>query len=226
MKAFTAAFLLVASLSFAQDTLPPHLRSEAARLQAVVNSVESYCRQIDTLTSEIQPTLLVADGVTPTSSWHQLPPNDRAHTGFSVPFALVWTRDSQVVAVKMWTPDLGKQFEPVSYCFRHDGGLARVVLTPKSSREGQQPRFRKTVAAGREWLFDPKGVKIEEGFSLQDKAPLKSETTYYIYPAVQFYKRVRDLPFLSFMSDEPNIPVARSAAANERVTTTAPPSRS
>jgi hypothetical protein len=200
MKAFASAFLLVASLSFAQD--PPDFIF-ATGTEAVRDSIESYCRNVDALTSRMRPILLVANDETPSSLWHQRRHHERTQLDLSLPLALVWTIDGHVIAMKLWTPELEKRFHPVSYCFRLDGSAARVVAAQRIS----PPGLSNTMGVGREWMFDENGKTIFEAFDRHDSSPLKSETTYRVYPRVPVYKHVRDLPFLGAITNHRISPI-------------------
>jgi hypothetical protein len=205
MKA-CALLLLVASITFAQDMPPDFIFATGS--EAAHNAAERYCRDVDALTSKVEPIIIVADDVTPASEWRQLRPDNWAGIDFSVPFALVWKQGRHVVAVKLWTPALGKPFRPLSYCFRVNGSIARIVAAPRIS----PPQLRKTVGVGREWVFDVNGKTIFQAFTRYDTSPLKSETTYHVYPAVQLYKHVRDLPFFRIVSTESNVNPDRIAS--------------
>jgi hypothetical protein len=198
MKAFVIVFVLAASLVFAQDVSPPDFIF-APGSEGVRKSIERYCLDVDALTLKLKPTILVADDVTPTWSWRQLRTDNRAEIDFSVPLALVWKQGSQVVAVKLWTPNLGSRFHPACYCFRMDGSVARVIAAPRRS----PPKLRKVAGVGREWIFDVNGKTIFEAFNRFDSSPLKSETTYHVYPEVKLYKHVGELPFADIISDTP-----------------------
>jgi hypothetical protein len=207
MKPYAVAFVLVAIAASAQETLPPQIRAQAARLEVAMRSVEDYCREVDTFTSGNQPSVLTADSAN--STWQRLLTNASATHSSHAPYAFVWMRDDRIVAVKMWTPELGKRFEPSSYCFRSDGSLARVSVAARPSRDRDQAKLRKTIAVDRQWFFDEAGRRIGVGINQQDPAPLKSETTKYVYPDVRLFNRVRDLPFAGEMSDGPTGPLTK-----------------
>jgi hypothetical protein len=205
MKVYVVAVVLIAIAASAQESLPPQIRAEAARLDAAMHSAEDYCREIDSFTSQNPPIVLTSDSVG--SNWHrQLSPSEPTLASR----ALVWTQANLIVAVKMWTPELTTRFGPVSYCFRNDGTVARISVAPTPSHDRDLPSLRKTVAVGRQWFFDETGRRLAVAINQQDSAPLKSETTEYVYPAVHFFQRVRDLPFADVLREHTG-PLAKVA---------------
>jgi hypothetical protein len=190
MKPYLVAFVLIVVSASAQESLPPQVRAEAARLEVAMRSAEEYCREIDLFASQHPPTLLVLDSAS--SNWHR---QQFLSDSTLASYAFVWRHADRIVAVKMWTPELGARFDPVSYCFRNNGTLARVSVAPRPSRDRDQSALRKTVAVGCQWVFHESGRRLAVAIDQQDPALLKSETTQYVYPAVHLFKHVRDLPF-------------------------------
>jgi hypothetical protein len=208
MKPFAVAFVLIAIAASAQETIPPEIRAQAARLDVAMRFAEDYCREVDSFTSENPPAVLSADSTS--RAWHRQPSTSSSDNPAFMPTAFVWTQADHIVAVQYWTPALGMRFEPVSYCFRNDGTLARVSIVPRLSRDRAQASLLKTFAVGQQWFFDETGRRIAVEINQQDPAPLKSETTEYVYPDVRLFKRVRDLPFADVMR-EPAGPMTKVA---------------
>jgi hypothetical protein len=204
MKPYAVALVLIAIAASGQEILPPQIRAEAARIDIALRSAEDYCRQVSSFTSQTTPTVLTK--VSANSPWQHHSPSESTLASY----ALVWTQADRIVAVKLWTPELGTRFQPVSYCFRDDGSVVRISVAPMPSRDREQPSFRKTVAVGRQWFFDESGRRLAVGLNQQDPASLKSESTAYIYPIVHLFKRVRDLPFAESIS-EPTGPMTKVA---------------
>ncbi len=107
--------------------------------------------------------------------------------------AWVWVEEGHVVAVSLIFGKLAAWDDLALYCFRPDGGTAKITSQLMDSNA--------KLYADRDWIFDTDGllVKFEEQFFHlgTDKRAKRSE--HFVEVDAPLYLRVSDLPFAALL---------------------------